>query len=411
MPRRLFTLLIALALTWTALIALYGQTQTPAPRVGCQITPNKISTGDQALFTLFVDQTPPLTAYTLTLSYGPVPFAMPFADQDPGLEGFNLTPGGAFPADAISHNVVDTVKGEIQLAVSTPISSSITGKFDILATGIIQGVSSIVGTFRFTEVILRDHNGVVINRGSFATEECFVEIGNSGSPTPVATATYFLSPLLSATPTTIGHTSVAPTVTPTSTPGTPSPLSTSVLPTPTYTPNNTANTATPTFTPLPTATPTYTNTPEPTPTDTETPTPTVVAITNPASQSPLETPTPLMQEIPTESPVPTPTETETPTETATETPVPTDTPTVEAVPPTETPIPVPTDTPTREPTATPTSPAQIDRALGETVEVIAQSTPSSRPTQQPYRLLAVASLFGGLALLLAFWQLRRRHNE
>jgi len=412
-PRRIALLLITFALTWTGLAALYGQ--TPAPRVGCQVQPAQISTGGSANFTLFVDQLPPLTAYTLTLSYDPR--AVQFQDQNQTLEGINLTPGTVFPAQSITRNVVDPVTGEIQITVSQPVSSSIAGNFDVLATGSILGVDQSVVPFRFTATVLYDHNALVLDRATYGVEECFVEIGNSGSPTPAATATYYLSPLLTATPLPPGFTSVPPTVTPTPTETpTVTPGPTSPLPTP-------AVTATPTFTPLPTATPTETDTPEPTATATPTPTPTVVVISTPDAetgdgQSPLPTPTANAEETPAVSPSPTPTETETPlptaTPTATETPPepPTGTPTPTPLPSeTSTPTPAPpTATAIRPPT--PTTVAQVDRPVIESVEVIPQSdAPAPTGRRLPYRLLAVAALFAGLTLLLAFWQLRRQGRE
>lgn len=399
MSRRITVLLLLFVLTWAGLAALYGQ--TPAPRVGCQVVSNKIFTGGNTDFTIFADQLPPLTAYTLTLFYSPL--LVQFSDQNLGLDDINLAPGPAFPEGAITHNVVDPILGQIQLAVSMPVLSSIVGNRDVLAIGSLSGIGSGVARFDFNNTYLLDHNGAVLNTSAYARENCWVEVGDSGTPTPEPTATYYLSPLLTATPTPPGFTSIAPTVTPTPTQTpTSTPGPTSPLPTP-------GSTATPTWTPFPTATPTDTNTPEPTPTDTDTPTPTVVIVTTPGSgeqigQSPLETPTPVVEETPTDTPVPTPT----PSETPTETPLPTDTPIVE-VAPTDTPTATDTPIPTLEPTPTPTPPTQTARRLGDKIEVVAQATPPAQVAPlPPYRLLAVTAIFGGLALLLAFWQLHQR---
>lgn len=408
MPRRVAILFAILVLTWAGLTALYGQ--TPAPRVGCRVADRKIFIGGSTQFAIFADQLPPLTAYTLTLFYSPL--FVQFSDQDLNLAEINLLPGSASPAAAITRNVVNPILGQIQLAATSPITSYMTGSNDLVATGIIQGVGLGIARFEFSNTNLLNHNGAPINTGAYARENCWVEVGDSGTPTPQATATYLLAPLLTATPTPPDFTLTprTPTSTPTISPlPTPSPLQT-----PTLTPLPTAaNTAIPTSTPLPTLTPTDTATPLPTPTDTETPTPTVVIITVPGSgeqggQSPLETPIPFVEETPTETPVPTP------SETPTETFPPTETPTVEVVPPTETPTPTSTPSPTGlppPPTPTPsaTSIPQAERALGETVQVMGQSTPPTQIAQrQPYAFLAAAALFGGLALLLAFWQLRQR---
>ncbi len=87
---------------------------------------NKIFTGGSTNFTIFVDQMPPLTAYTLTLFYSPL--FVEFRDQNQDSIETNLAPGSAFPANAISRNIVDPARSEIQLAVSVPVSSSITGQ-------------------------------------------------------------------------------------------------------------------------------------------------------------------------------------------------------------------------------------------------------------------------------------------
>ena len=409
MTRRIALLLFTFAFAWSSLAALYSQ--TPAPRVGCRIEPVKISTGEQATFTLFADQLPPLTAYSLTLSFNN-PRALGFQDQDLTLEGSNLKPGPAFPAGSITRNNIniETDKGTIELAASQPVSSSLTGRFDTLATIGISGVTETIVSFRFIQTSLHNQNGLLLGTNAYAVEECFVEIGNSGSPTPPPTATLnTLSPLVSPTPFPPGHTSVAPTPTSTATPTptfTPGP--TSPLPTP-------ENTATPTFTPSPVFTPTSTDTPLPTETPTETPTPTQIVFSTPVNQpgeiqAPIETPI----LVPTDTETPTPAPPELPTETETPVPLPTDTP-VSADTPTDVPLstqepPTATSTPIVRPTPTPI--AQANRALDETTEVISQAEPPNRESQpQPYRLFAVVALFGGLTLLLAFWQLRRRGDE
>lgn len=404
MTRRIAVLLFTFAFAWSGVAALYSQ--VPAPLVGCQILPTKINRGEQATFRIFADQLPPLTAYSLTLSFDPLR-ALGFEDQDGLRDGFNLMPGPAFFAESITHNLVNKDTGVITLAASQSISSSLTGAFDTLATISIQAESDTdtIVTFRFTQSTLNDHNGVLLSRNvAYAEQNCEIKIGDSGSPLPQPTATInTLSPLISPTPTPFGHTSVAPT--PTSTPTatltfTPGP--TSPLPSPT-------NTDTPTFTPTPLVTETPTDTPIPTETPTETPTATQVVITTPDNQaSDTQPPT----EIPTETPVPTETPTETPTIAELPTETPTDTP-EPTLTPTATPIPEPpaaTPTPIRQPT--PTAIAQTERKIDATIQIALQSEAPPAPRRpQPYRLLAVIALFGAFTLALAFWQLGRREDR
>ena len=403
-------LIFTFVFVWSSLAALYSQ--TPAPRVGCKIEPTKINRGGIATFTIFADQLPPLTAYSLTLSFEPLR-TLGFEDQDIVKEGFNLLPGPGFPAESITSNLVNKETGVITLAASQSISSSLTGSFDILATTRIQAESDTdtIVSFRFTQTTLNDHRGVLLSRNvAYAEQNCFVEIGDSGSPTPIPTATVnTLSPLVSPTLTPIGFVSIPPTPTPTPTvTSTATPGPTSPLPTP-------PNTSTPTFTPTPIPTGTPTETPTATETPTEIPTPTQIVFSTPvdqAAQAQLPTETPLPVETvtppPAELPTDTPTLTDTPTATPTETP--TDTPEPE---PTATPLPQPpTATPTPTRLATPTAVAQTERQIDATVQVAFQSeAPSTVRRPQPYRLLAAVALFGAFTLALAFWQLGRRRDR
>ncbi|MGB5047411.1 MAG: hypothetical protein WBO46_00640, partial [Caldilineaceae bacterium] len=97
----------------------------------------------------------------------------------------------------------------------------------------------------------------------------------------------------------------------------------------------------------------------------------------------------------------------------------TDTPTPEPITPTETPTPSQTPTQTPEPPTatpivrpTPTPVLQANRALSDTIQVVDQTRgPVRISPAQPYRLLGIAALFSGFALLLAFWQLRRKGRD
>lgn len=410
MTRRISVLIFTFAFAWSGLAALYSQ--VPAPRIGCQITPTQINRGEIATLTIFADQLPPLTAYSLTLGFD-YPRALDFEDQDLAAEGKNLTPGPAFPIESITRNIINinADSGTIELAASQTISAPLTGAFDTLATIRGFGVDDTTVSFRFIQTTLKDQNGVLLLRNiAYAEQNCEVRIGDSNSPLPQPTSTIdTLLPLISPTPFPPGYTSVPPTITPTPTEtSTFTPGPTSPLPTP-------ENTSTPTFTPTPVFTDTPTDTPTITETPTETPTPTQIVISTPDSQAG-------DAESPIETPLPEPTNTETPTvalpdlpaESATSTPPPTDTPM-----PTETPTDIHTATP--EPsTATPrpiVRPTRIpieqaNRTLGESVEVISQAEAPNRDAQlQPYRLFAVVTLFGGLTLLLAFWQLRRKGDD
>ncbi len=405
MTRRIAVLIFTFAFAWSGLAALYSQ--VPAPRVGCRIEPAKITTGEQATFTIFADQLPPLTAYSLTLSFDN-PRALDFEDQDLSTEVDNFAPGPLFPVESITRNIIriDADRGTMELAASQTTAAPLTGASDTLATIRGFGVADTIVSFRFVQTTLNDQTGAVLSTNAYAVENCFVEIGNSGSPTPIPTATInTLSPLISPTPTPIGYTSVPPT--PTFTPTetlTFTPAPTSPLPTP-------ENTATPTYTWTPVPTDTPTDTPTVTETPTETPTPTEIVFSTPVNQAgeaqlPTETPLP----VETETPVPVELPTDTPTSTDTPTEVPTDTPEAE---PTPTPLPEPpTATPTPIRLATPTAIAQTDRQIDTTIQVARQSeAPSAIRRPQPYRLLAVVSLFGAFTLALAFWQLSRRENQ
>ena len=400
MTRRIAVLIFTFAFAWSGLAALYSQ--VPAPRVGCQITPNKITRGTGATFKIFADQLPPLTAYSLTLSFTPLR-TLGFTDQnDDALDGFSLKPGPAFFPESITNNLVDKETGVITLAASQSISSSLTGALETLGTIeiVAESDTDTIVIFNFTQTSLTDHNGILLGTNAYAVENCFVEIGDSGSPTPIPTATLnTLSPLISPTPTPVGFISLdpTPTSTPTETP-TPSPGPTSPLPTPT-------DTETPIFTPTPVFTETPTDTPTPTETPTETPTATDIVITTPDNQAgdaqaPTETP------LPVETPTETPTIAELPTETPTDTPEP-------APSPTATPLPEPpTATPAPVRLATPTAIAQTERQIDTTIQVARQSeAPPATRRPQPYRLLAVVALFGAFTLALAFWQLGRREDR
>lgn len=406
MTHRIAVLIFTFAFAWSGLAALYSQ--PPAPRVGCQITPNKIIRGTGATFKIFADQLPPLTAYSLTLSFAPLR-TLGFTDQnDDVLDGFSLKPGPAFSPESITNNLVDKETGVITLAASQSISSTLTGAFDTLGTIeiVAESDTDTIVTFLFTQTSLTDHNGVLLGTNAYAVENCFVEIGDSGSPTPIPTATLnTLLPLISPTLTPVGFISLdpTPTPTPTETP-TPTPGPTSPLPTPT-------DTETPIFTPTPVFTETPTDTPTPTETPTETPTATDIVFSTPVNQAaeaqpPTETPLPVETEtpIPVELPTDTPTITDTPTEVPTDTPEPEPTPTPLPEPPTATPTPVRL--------ATPTTIAQTDRQIDTTIQVARQSeAPPAIRRPQPYRLLAVVALFGAFTLALAFWQLGRREDR
>jgi len=209
MTRRIAVLIFTFAFAWSGLAALYGQ--VPAPRIGCRIEQPKITTGEQATLTIFADQLPPLTAYNLTITFND-PFALNIQDQDVEREGTNLLPSQAFDAESITQNLVDQPGGKIQLAASQTTASSLSGHFDTLATTTIAGVSDTIVAFHITQATLNDQNGALMQPSAYALQDCFVEIGDSGSPTPIPTATVnTLSPLISPTPTPVGHTSVPPT--------------------------------------------------------------------------------------------------------------------------------------------------------------------------------------------------------
>ena len=198
MQRRILILLAAFALTWAGLAALYGETPRP-PRIGCKLEQRQVPTGSSTEFVIFADQLPPLTTFTLTLTYEPN--ALSFSDGDPESDGYNLRAGTAFTQSVMAVNQIDNpTRGQIRLAVTQPVSSTMDGDMDTLAAGTILALNQTVAPFRFTETVLYDHNSRLINRAAYGVEECFVEIGNSGSPTPTATPTTLLSPLLTPTP-------------------------------------------------------------------------------------------------------------------------------------------------------------------------------------------------------------------
>lgn len=405
MTRRIAVLIFTFVFAWSGLTVLYSQ--TPAPRIGCRIEPPKITRAGQATLIIFADQLPPLRAYDLTMTFD-FPRAFDFEDQDLAADGENLKPDPLFLPESITRNLItlgaDT--GTIELAASQTISAPLTGAFDTLATIRGFGIDDTIVSFRFDKTTLTDQAGVVLSANAYAVENCFVEIGNSGSPTPLPTATVnTLSPLVSPTLTPFGHTSVPPT--PTDTPtetATFTPGPTSPLATP-------EDTSTPTFTPTPVPTDTPTETPTVTETPTETPTPTVIVISAPDNQgaeAQLPTETPVLADTETPTPVDLPTDTPTITDTPTETP--TDTPEPE---PTPTPLPEPsTATPTPTRLSTPTPVPQTDRQIDTTIQVASQSeAPSAIRRPQPYRLLAAVALFGAFTFALAFWQLSRREDR
>ncbi|RME58816.1 MAG: hypothetical protein D6790_11425 [Caldilineae bacterium] len=423
MHRRFWLLLLALCITVLGVGILSAQEGTPTPHLRCTVSSSTIALGETIDFSLQTEAFTALAAYTLTLQYDPQ--VVEFLDLQPDVEGVNLLPGDLFSPETLTNNMVDPVRGVVQVAVVTPTSQSGSNGTGFLARGRITGIQAGISVFVFTEVVLRDVQGNLLDSNTIALKGCFVDVGPSGLSTPTPTPTRAVSVLASPT-----VDSVQATPTPTATQGPTATPTTPATATPTFTPS-------PTFTPEPpTATPTPTETGMPTPTAT----PTQVLISTPTpppeeegAASPLATPTetPSPEEEPpgdasTETSTPTATATSTETPTATPTETPTETPTAEeapAQPPTDTPTgeptftPTATETPTTQPaqeetagegpTATPKPPVTIAREPAAPVEVVSQPDPPALPPETPYRLLALVALFGAFTLLLAAWQVSR----
>lgn len=341
---RLFALL-SLILT-LLLVHFFLSGAQEVPTLSCTLSVSAINPGENAELLIDLNRLDEVASLELSMGYNPN--LIQIQDRIPEQsDTINLSLGDLLTGNADIISSVDSASGLIQLDINRSNGDLLAASSGNVALASIAGLPATgLAEFIFQEATLTTFNGTQLPLGR--VQDCWVDVGNSGAPTPTAT-TFGNSPLATVTA---------------------SPTSNSPLPTLTPTP-------TPTLPAQPTATPSFTFTPAPTftPSFTETPTPTPVESQVDVAQSPLETATP------TETPLAVPSDTPTPfpSDTPTSAPLDTDTPT-----PTETPLPLPSDTPV--PTFTPTAAnATPNATLTPALIIVTPFRPT--PTPEPLEVI------------------------
>lgn len=241
----------------TALLVIFlllpasGHAQQNTPRLSCQLQPASVPSGQQATLIIELADVQNIYGYELKMTYEAG--RVQALDQDAGKDGVNLQLGSFLTPDFVLFNTAEN--GSIQLALTQLAPATGKSGSGELARTTFQAATDGFANFVFGEVTLSDANGQAI---SVATQDCLLEIGAAGQPTPTFT------PQPSATPTGTAVPAATQTYTP-------------VPVVPTATPWPTATGVPPSATPVPSSTATA----GPTATSTPTPTPSVVIITTP----------------------------------------------------------------------------------------------------------------------------------
>ncbi|MFZ1756176.1 MAG: hypothetical protein WAU10_20675 [Caldilineaceae bacterium] len=383
--------------------------QQSTARLSCRFEPASIPAGQSAQMVIEFADVQNLYGYELKMNYDAGKVQV--QDGDAGKDGVNLQLGTFLSPDFVLFNTAGNGVFQValtQLAPATPKSGS--GE---LARGVVKATAEGFANFAFGDVTLSDANGKAIG---VTKQDCLLEIGAAGQPTPTATQVPTNTPTAAAaaTQTPVPTNTAVAQATQTPVPSTPVPQPQ----TPTWTPSST-----PTATPLPTESPTPTatvlifSTPTPGTDSVEEanaaqaqPTPQPSDIT-PTVDSP-PTPTTVVEPLVSESVTPTPEPQENvPTSTAEATPAlavggdaestGVSTPVADAVA-----LVQPTQTAT--PTATPMKIAQVGQAVPLPVESIQQPM-NSTASAKPGFLRGVGWLFLFLTSVLAVvaWRMRK----
>lgn len=224
--------------------------QSGTAHLTCRITPSPLALNGEAALILEIADIQNLYGYELVMTYDAI--RVQYQDADAAKEGVNLQVVNTFISpDFVVLNKAENGKIDLaltQLAPNIPRSGG--GE---LARATIVGTGAGFANFTFGEFVFSDNNGNAI---PVTKQDCLVEIGEAGEPTPTFTAT--------TAPTTTPVNTNLPTQTPVPVPqqpqaptATPQPATATPIPTqPQVTPEVTTATPAPTETPteIPTAT-------------------------------------------------------------------------------------------------------------------------------------------------------------
>ncbi|MBX3053575.1 MAG: hypothetical protein KF753_19010 [Caldilineaceae bacterium] len=357
--------------------------QQSTARLTCRFEPASIPAGQSAQLVIEFADVQNLYGYELKMNYDAGKVQV--QDGDTTKEGINLQLGTFLSPDFVLFNTADN--GSVQLALTQLAPATAKSGSGELGRVAVQGIGQGFANFAFGDVTLSDANGKAIG---VTKQDCLLEIGAAGQPTPTATQVPTNTPTTAATSTTAATATPTTVAAATQTPVPPTPVPQPQ--TPTWTP-----TSTPTATPLPTESPTPTatvlifSTPTPSADSAEEvnaaqaqPTPQPSDITRTVDSPP--TPTTVVEPLVSEPVTPSPEAQESaPASTTEATPtlaVDGDAASTEVSPPVVDAVALVQPTQTATPTATPMKIAQVGQAVPMPVESIQQpinSTASAKP--------------------------------
>ncbi|MBX3000922.1 MAG: hypothetical protein KF893_20535 [Caldilineaceae bacterium] len=201
-------------------LLLSPATQAQGTRLSCRIEPSPVAVNGQAVLTVELAGVQNLYGYELKMNYNPGLVQIQDGDAERGGTNLQLVSEFISPDFVVLNSAENGVISLVltQLAPNPPRSGN-----GILARATLVGVAAGFANFAFTDVILSDNNGQVI---PVQRQDCWVEIGTSGQPTPTHTAV----------PTQVPTNTPAPTATWTAMAQVPTATFTPVPPTATFTP-------------------------------------------------------------------------------------------------------------------------------------------------------------------------------
>lgn len=387
---------------------MFAAAQQTNTRISCRFEPPLIQASQTATLIIEVSDVLNLYGYELKMTYDPA--RIQFNDADTSKEAINLQLGAFISPDFILFNKADSGTVHLALTQLAPVESK-SGSGELVRST-LQGTGEGFANFAFGDFTLSDHNGRAIDA---TVQDCLLEIGVAGGPTPTQTVT----PVPSATPT--GTT--MPAATATHTPVPPA-FTNTPWPTPTDVPSS------------PTLSPQATDTPSTISTSTPTATPSSVIITTPTPAQPAEA---MTQGQATQQQPAAPTQ----TQNSASTPLlPTEQASAEAAEEGQTSdgsavqadvsglasenavasapgtnaveskqIPIASLTPTATPTFTPVAFARVAHQPLQPIEVIAQPPPPQpKAWHQRYQWLGWGSLVATGIFVLVTWRLRKSRS-
>lgn len=240
--------------------------QQSTPRLSCRFQPASIPSGQQAALLVELADVQNIYGYELKMTYETG--HLQALDGDSGKDGVNLQLGSFLSPDFVLFNTAEN--GSLHLALTQLAPATGKSGSGELARITFQGANDGFANFVFGEVTLSDANGQAI---TVTTQDCLLEIGAAGQPTPTATPVPTNTPTTAAvathTPTSAQNSTNTQTLLNTQTavaPATQTPIPATPVPQP----------PTPTWTPSPISSSTPPPTESPTP---EGPTPTATVLT------------------------------------------------------------------------------------------------------------------------------------